>query len=159
MLKKRKLAKAIIVFDRNVKASELNLITNEFYGEVIITKKLIVDKDLTIECDLFVGGDVVKKSPISECEIKINGDLCCCGDIHCNDIEVSGCFFAGGIIYSKNITVGEDFVCYDKVDAYGCNIIVVGDCEVLSIKAESVKVKGLVTTYGGISAKYLKAGY
>lgn len=159
MLKKRKLDKAIIVFDRNVKASELNLVTNEFYGEVIITKKLIVDKDLNIECDLFVVGDVVKKSPISEYEIKINGDLCCCGDVHCNDIEVSGFFFCRGIIYSKDINVGADFVCYNKVDAFGCNIIVIGECEVLSIKAESVKVKRVVTTYGGISAKYLKAGY
>ena len=102
MLKKRKVADAtIVVFDRNVKASELNLITNQFYGEVIITKKLIVDKDLNIECDLFVVGDVVKKSPISEYEIKINGDFCCCSDIHCNDIDVSGCFFVTGLSIQK----------------------------------------------------------
>ena len=87
---------AIIVIDKIVKASELNALTQDFEGDVVITKKLILDKDVDISCNLHVIGGIARKTPISEPNININGDFYCYGEIHCNNINVSGYF------YSKN---------------------------------------------------------
>ena len=158
MVKGRNATEVIVVFNRNVKASELNKVVNGFHGKVVVTKKLIVDKALDIECDLDVLGDVMRKSPISEYPIKVNGDFSCYGDMHCNTIYVGGSFSCEGIIYSKSITVCEDFVCYDKVDAYGSNITVAGDFEAFAVKADSIIVMNSISVYGSISARCVKAG-
>ena len=159
MVKGREITEATIVFDRNVKASELNLITEGFCGEVVIIKKIIVDENLNIGFDLFVLGGVAKKSPISDYKLKIDGDFYCYGDIHCNSINVRGCFVCEGIIYSKDIIVGENFVCYDEVDVFGSRIVVVGDFEALAVKADTIIVMNKITVYNSMSANCVKTGY
>lgn len=142
---------AIVVFERSIKASELNKLTNNFYGDVIITKKLIVDTEIDISCNLYIVGDIVRKYPISQSDININGDFWCYGEMHCHNVRVSGCFFAKKIIYSKNIRVRENFSCDDKVDAYGCSIIVAGDMECYDVISKSVECLGKINVHGSIS--------
>jgi len=141
-------SKSVIVFDRAVKASEINELTKDFYGDVIVTKKIVMDKGIDITCNLYVIGGIVRKYPISESNININGDFYCYGEMHCHNINVSGCFYSKKIVYSKNIRIGEDFLCDDKVDAYGCSIIVVGNFECYDIIAKSVECLEKIRIHG-----------
>lgn len=152
--------KAIVVVDKVVKASELNALTQGFGGDVIITKKLVIDKEVDISCNLHVIGSIVRKNPISEFDVNINGDFYCYGEIRCNNINVSGYFYAENYIYSRNIKVGENFVCNSKVDAFGCDIIVAGDFECPSVTAKKVRVLGQANIYGSVSvSEGIKTGY
>lgn len=142
---------SIIVFDKVVKASKLNSLIKDFCGDVIITKKLIIDKKIDVVCNLHVIGGVVRKYPISDFDININGDFYCYGEMHCHNIKVSGCFYSQNIIYSRNIKVGEDFLCNNKVDAFGCDIIVAGNFECNDIVAGKVECLGQIKIKGSIS--------
>jgi len=163
MNKERKIAKknAIVVFNKAVKASELNKITQGFEGDVVIRKKLIVDQEIDISCNLYVIGGITRKSPISEFNINVNGDLYCYGQVHCNNINISGYFYSENHIYSKNIKVGENFLCDAKIDAYGYEIVVAGNLECKDgIVAEEVRILGTSNINGSISvAKSIKTGY
>lgn len=153
-MNKRKLNEpnTVIVFDRIVKASELNTLIKSFCGDVVITKKLVVDKQIDIACNLYVIGGIVRKHAISEYDININGDLYCYGEIHCHNINVSGYFYSKDIIYSKDIKVGESLSCDNKVDAYACKVIVAGDLECEAIIAGRVEYFGDIEVKGSISA-------
>jgi len=152
--------KAIIVIDKIAKASELNELTQGFEGDVIVTKKLILDMDINISCNLHVMGCVSRKMPMSESNININGDFYCYGEIHCNNINVTGYLYSESLIYSRNIKVGENLLCDTKINAFGCNIIVAGDFECKSVVAEEIRVLGEVCINGSISvAKAIKTGY
>lgn len=160
-MNKRKLNEPkVVVFDRIVKASEISSLVKDFCGDVIITKKLIIDKKVDIVCNLHVIGGVVRKYPISDFDININGDFYCYGEMHCHNIKVSGCFYSQNIIYSRNIKVGEDFICNNKVDAFGCDIIVAGNLECNDIVAGiveclgQIKIKGSVSIAAGIISGY-----
>lgn len=142
---------SIIVFDKDVKARALDFLIKNFHGDVVITKKLIIDKKIDIACNLYVLGGVVRKYPMSEFDINIDGDFYCYGEIHCHNVNVSGYFYSRNIIYSRNIKVGENFLCDDKVNAYGCNVIVAGDLECDSILAGTVECLGTVKVKGSIS--------
>ena len=142
---------AVIVFDRVVKASELMKLTQCFWGDVVITKKLIVDKEIDISVNLHVVGSILRKSPISEYNININGDLFCYSEVHCNDINVSGSFYSERVIYSRNIKVGENLICNDKIDAFNCDIVVAGDLECYGVIAKSVRYFGQTNIKGSIS--------
>ena len=152
--------RAIIVIDKIAKASELNELTQGFEGDVIVTKKLVLDKNIDVSCNLHVMSVIARKTPISESNININGDLYCYGEIHCNDINVSGYFYSKNLIYSRNIKVGENFLCNAKIDAFGCNIIVAGDLECRGVVAEEVRTLGEASIKGPISvSKSIKTGY
>jgi len=152
--------KAIVVFDKIVKVSELNALTQGFDGDVIITKKLIIDKDVDITCNLHVLGNIVRKIPISEFSLNINGDLYCYGEILCNDINVSGYFYSEKIIYSRNIKVGENLVCDSKIDAFGCDIIVAGNLECQGLIAKKIRVLQEVSVCGSMAvSESIEIGY
>lgn len=159
MVKERKITEEILVFNRSVKATELNLISKEYHFKTIVANKIIIDEDLNIECNLYVLGEILRKHSFSEYDININGDLICYGDVHCNNIKVMGIFISEGMIYSKNISVGEDFLCYDKVNSFGHDIAVAGDIEVFAIKAESIITMSDIIVYESISAKNVRTGY
>ncbi len=142
---------SIIVLDRVVKASDLNCLIKDFGGDVIITKKLVIDKKVDISCNLYVMGEIVRKYPISEYDININGDFYCYGEIHCHNINVKGYFYSQNVIYSKNIKVGENFLCDSKVDAYGCDVIVAGDFECYGVTARTVEYFGQIRVCGPTS--------
>ena len=142
---------AVIVFDRNVKASELNKLLEGFWGDVVITKKLIVDKKVDIAVNLYVIGGITRKSPIIEDSINIDGDLYSYGEVHCNDINVSGTFYSEKIVYSGAIKVGEHLLCNDKIDAYNCDVIVAGDIECYGIMARKVYYLGKTDIQGKVS--------
>ena len=162
MKKERKITKsnAIVVCDKITKASEINLLAQDFTGDIVITKRLILDQDINISCNLHAIGDIVRKSPISEFSININGDLYCYDEIHCNDIKVSGYFYSKNTINSKNIKVGENFVCEEEIDAYGCNIVVIGNLECKGVVAKEIRVLGEASITGSISVtNAIKTGY
>ena len=152
-MNKRKImaTNSVIVFDKVVKASQLNNLTSKFSGDVIITKKLVIDKKIDISCNLYVIGGIVRKYSISELDININGDLHCYGEIHCHNINVNGDFYSQDIIYSRNIKVGENFLCIGKLDAYGCKVIVAGDFECNDIIAGKVECLGKIRIKGSTS--------
>ena len=52
MNKKRNVTKAILSFNQDVKASELEEFLEGFKGDVVIAKKLIIDKEIKISCNL-----------------------------------------------------------------------------------------------------------
>jgi len=162
MNKERKVIEpnAIIVFDRNVKASELNLIAKDFNGDVIITKKLMIDSDLNIEYNLHVISDIMCRSKMFEHNINIKGDLYCYGKISCHDINVWQNFYCEDIIYSTDIKVGGDMCSNNTIHAYGHKIVVAGNLNCEGIVAEDVAVLGRLNIQGTISAsKSIKIGY
>jgi len=57
--------------------------------------------------------------------------------------------------------VGEAFVCVEKVDAYGHDIVVAGTLECLGgVVAEEIRVFGEATIKGSISvSKAIRTGY
>lgn len=142
---------AVIVFNRTVKASELNELLEGFGGDVVITKKLIVDKEINISVNLYVIGGITRKSPLVEERINIDGDLYSYGEVHCNDINVSGTFYSEKVVYSGAIKVGEHLLCDDKIDAYNCDVIVAGDIECYGIMARKVYYLGKTDIQGKTS--------
>lgn len=151
---------AIIVIDKIAKASELNELTHGFDGDVVITKKLFVDKNVDISCNLYVLGGIARKNLMIETDININGDFYCYGEIHCNNINVSGYFYSKKPIYARDIRVAENFTCDDKIDVYGHDIIVAGDFKCKGVVAEEVRVLGEASINGSTSvSKSIKTGY
>ena len=162
MITERKIVepKAILVINKIVKASELNELTHGFDGDVVITKKLFVDKKVDISCNLYVVGGIARKNLMIETDININGDFYCYGEIHCNDINVSGYFYSQKTIYAKDIKVAENFICDDKIDVYGHDIIVAGNFKCKGVVAEEVRVLGEASINGSTSvSKSIKTGY
>ena len=159
MNKERNVTKKILVFNQDVKASELENLINGFIGDVVITKKLIIDKELNVMCNLYVMDGIKRKSPITEYPITINGNLYCYDEIHCKDINVDGTLFCRSFIYAKNICVEGDFICYAKTNAFGSTIRVSGDLVSYGIKAEEVFVLNSIKAYGPISAPFIRSGY
>lgn len=159
MNKKRNVTNAVIVFNRNVKISELNSVGKDFEGDIVITKKLIIDKEIELFGNLHVIGGIKRKSPITEYAMIVNGNLYCYDEIHCQDILVDGSFFCESFIYAKNIIVEGDFTCCAKTDCYGCNVIVSGDIKCYGIKADKVLALDRILAYGPISSNYTRSGY
>lgn len=159
MNKKRNVTNAVIVYDRDVRVSELESIGKDFEGDIIINQKLIIDKEVETFGNLHVIGGIKKKSPITEYAIMINGNLYCYDEVHCNDINVDGNFFCRSFIYAKNICVEGDFICYAKTNAFGSTIRVSGDLVSYGIKAEEVFVLNSIKAYGPISAPFIRSGY
>ena len=162
MNKERKITKsnAIVVCDNITKASEINLLVQNFTGDIVIPKRLVLDQDINISCNLYAIGGIVRKSPISEFSININGDFYCYDEIHCNNINVSGYCYSKNIIISRSIKVGEDCVCEEKISAYGCNIIVAGNLECKGVVAKEIRVLGEASITGSISVtNAIKTGY
>lgn len=159
MNKKRNVTNAVIVYDRDVKISELENFGKDFIGDIVINKRLIIDKKVELFGNLHVIGGIKRKSPITEYAINIIGNLYCYDEIHCQDINIDGNFFCESFIYAKNITVEGNFICYAKTDCFGCSVIVSGDIKCYGIKADKVLALDRLWAYGPISANYTRSGY
>ena len=162
MIKERKVTNtnAIIVFDRNVKTSELNSMLEDFSGDAIITKRLIIDQDLDVKCNLHVMGNIMCKNRMFAHSINVDGDLYCYSPISCYNINVTGYLYCADSIYATSITVGEDMIVIESVHAYGHKIIVAGDFMSKGVVAEKVIVLGNISRKGTISVtKFIKTGY
>ena len=159
MNKERNVTKAILSFNQDVKASELEKLVEGFEGDVVITKKLIIDKELKLFCNLYVMDKIKRKSPIAAYPITINGNLYCYDEVHCNDINVDGNFFCESFMYAKNICIEGDFTCCGKIDAYGSVIRVAGDFECYGASAKKVVVLNSIRSYGLIASPFIRSGY
>lgn len=159
MEKERKVTKqgAIIVFDRDVNASELNKLTKNFDGDIVILGKLFIDEDLHTNCNLYIIGDI---TCCAEKNIHVGGDLECYSEIGAYNIYVDGCFYCEGNISSDNIKVRESFWCKSRIEAYSGEITVIGDFECHGIKVRSLNVVGKTCMEGYICViKFIKTGY
>lgn len=135
MKKERKVinSNAIIVFDRNITATELNEALENFHGDVVIKGSLLLNDDLNVECNLFVDGVIAASNKVTSINIKgdllihatnchkitVSGDLFCIEmkkkyskvEIKSEDICVGGTFYCEGNIIAKNIEVGASLEC------------------------------------------------
>lgn len=160
MNKERKVInpKAIIVFDKDVHASELNKITHR--GKIVINKKLIIDADLNMENTIFVMGNIIYKSLIYDYSINVKGSLYCYGHVNCHNINVSSHLYCEDGICSKNIKVRENFWCNNKINAYGGDVTVAGDLECMhEVEADCISVLGSMHIHGRVDANKINVGY
>lgn len=159
MQKERKVieSNAVIVFDRDVNASELNMLTKEFSGDIVILEELLINENLHVKNNLHIMRDIVC---YSENEINVDGDLQCYSEIGGYNIWVSGCLYCKGTISSDNINVGESFCCENRIEAYGGKITVMGDFECHGVKAKTVTVLGRIAMEGSVFVRnFIRGGY
>ena len=144
----------IVVFNNPVKASKLNSLLNDFYGDVIVNSDVAVDMNLNLHCNLHVIGDI---ECIHNNKINIDGDLYCDGDVDCYDICVSGIFYCSKYIDSADVMVGE--LITDEIQAYAAEIVVGGDLECDNINAERIFVFGKIEVKNSIICGIVKSNY
>ena len=159
MNKERNVTNSILFLNQDIKASELEKLVEGFNGDVVIAKKLILDKELNLSCNLYVLDKIKRKNPIVAYTITVRGNLYCYDEIHCNNINVDGTLFCESFIYAKNISVEGDFTCYSKIDAYGSVIRVAGDFECYGATAKKIVVLNSIRAYGTIAAPFVRSGY
>ena len=148
---------ATIFFDRDVNASELKALLKDFKGDAILLEKLVLDTNLELECNIYVIGNV--ETDLLWPDFTIKGDLICYGSIDAYNIDVMGCCYSKLEIDATNITVGEHFLCSDKVYANNNNITVAGDFECYSVEAGSIFVLGKMKAEQGLMSDYVEVSY
>ena len=153
MERQENLTNAIIVFDRDVTAEELNTLFDDFQGDIVITGNLdLGNVDLFLKCNnLYVMGEItVNENTITE----IEGNLWIEGRIDCFDLKVNGSVYCGGYVLSTEVAVSEDFFVDETVEADDSDIYVGGDfiCngevsadEIVVLK--KLEVKGNIQVY------------
>ena len=130
MNKERKVTQAItsVVFNGDVSANEVNEVLKEFYGEVIIKGRLLLNESLNLESNLFVEGSIDAEDTVTS-------------------INITGNVFAHAI-NCNHITISEDLYCLDLNKEY----IEVG------IDSEEICIGGTLYCEGNIIAKKIKVG-
>ena len=147
---------AIIVFDRDVRMSELNELTKDFNGDIVITGELLVDECPHIKCDLHIMGYVICTPDQS---FNVEGDLYCYNEMASYNMCIDGNLYCEGTISSDDIRVEGTLCCKGKIEAYGGKITVMGDFECHGIKANTVEVYGETYMEGPISIrKFMRSG-
>lgn len=146
---------AVVVFDRDVTATELNSYRELLHGDVVIWGDLNVDTDLDISCNVYVIGMV---EAVYQKTINIKGDLDCESSIDCYDIEVSGSIWCDGVINSKDIRVGENLYCEMDIQAMDSNVIVVGELECFRIDANEIYILNKLRVKEAIEADIVEVG-
>ena len=162
MNKERKVieSNAIVVFDRNVYANELNEFFKEFKGDIIINGDLIFDVDLIIQCDnLYVIGEITLMLTLLWPDILVEGNMYVYGDIDCYKINVNGSICCMKRINSFEINVSENVYAKDGIGTNGYDINVGGDlvCED-DIKAAEIIVLQKMYVTGTIEADSISVG-
>lgn len=126
-------SQAIVVFNHDVTAIQLNKILKNFHGDVVIKGSLLLNDNLNIACNVFVDGDISGEDKVTSINIKgdlyihatnchhitVSGDLYCLDlnkeytevKIKSEDICVGGTLYCEGDIIARNIEVGESLEC------------------------------------------------
>ena len=102
----------IVVFDKNVKASEIRGLFKDRDGDIIINGQLIVDDcseepiickkiyvngiDVYANCDINVKGDIISRGNICLCNMTIEGSICCLGNLNATKLNVEGNVYVSG---------------------------------------------------------------
>ena len=146
---------AVVFFDRDVTATELNSYRELLHGDVVIWGDLDVDTDLNIDCNVYVIG--VVKAPYNN-TINIQGDLYCEGPIDGWDINVSGDLYCEGIINSTDIKVGENLYCGMDIQAMNSKVAVAGELECFKIDADEICVLNKLMVKEQVSADVVEVG-
>ena len=146
---------ALVFFNRDTTASELNQVYEGFQGEIVINGTLFLDVTLELTCDLYVMGEF-KKKPSSRHNVFIDGSLYCPEEVQCYYIDVNGNICCGGLDCDE-ICVGENLLC-ENIDAWS-EIAVAGDIEASTLKTRYIYVLGKMLVEDEISAIGIKVGY
>ena len=149
----------VVVFEEDVKASQLNKILKDFRGEAIVNKDIDIDEHIHLKCNLYVMGDVICKLPFNGYDIFITGDFYCFGKVDCEDIRINGNLYCATSINASNIKVKENFWCEDSLVVMDTGIVVGGDFECYSIEVNEISVLGTIKVESGIYAAKINAGY
>lgn len=112
---------ATIVFDRDVKSSELSKLPINFEGDIIINGILTFDNENTIKCDNLYAAVVVSDSE----SVNIIGNLYTERDINVYDIEVDGSIYCGNDFSAVDVSVAGDCVT-DGTFGESCSYIEIG---------------------------------
>lgn len=124
---------AIVVFDRYVRASELNALFNDFHGDIVINGGLLLyEDDLCINCDNLYVECIELIDGCAYPGIRMKGNLYVNGDCEAYDIEVNGSVYCQGNFESTEIDIAEDFFVKGEVDAYNSHIHMGGEFICLS---------------------------
>ena len=134
----KRINNAILVFDRDVEATELEPLLKDFEGDVIINGTLMIDDAIRITCDNLYVENI---DSYVYCDVELIGNLIIRGyGCFCN-ISVNGSIYSGGYINSHRINVAEDVHSRGGINAGGHDICVGGSLiSNASIKARSIKV-------------------
>ena len=150
---------AVVVFDSDVNASELNELFKGFQGDIIINGDLILDaEELRIKCDnLYVIGGI--KTTGILCAILVEGNMYTEGYIDCLDININGTFFSRDTINAYAINISEDLYCLSDIYTNGYDINVGGElvCED-EIDAAEILVLQNIHVKNRIEADSIKVG-
>lgn len=156
MNKERKVIEpnAIVVFDRDVRTSELNALFKDFHGDIVINGVLLLyEENLCISCDNLYVEYIAESYGPGYPEIKMKGNLYVNGDCGTYDIKVNGSVYCQGNVSSTNIDIAEDFFVEGDVDAYNKDVHVGGDftCEGSIESVDSLKVLGKFKVDGSLN--------
>ena len=127
MNEERNVSEPIVVFNKNVRTSELNELFKEFQGDIIVNGNLILnEKKLVIKCDnLYVTGGI--SMSINNTDVCVIGNLYVGDDIDCCNINVNGSICCTGCISSLEIDIAEDLYCENGIDTCGYDMNVGGE--------------------------------
>lgn len=137
-----------LVFDRNIKTSELNSLIKEFCREVVITGDLVIDQKFNSNCNMHVKGKVIHKGIWNEYPFCVKGDLYCESEVSCLNIEVAGSFYCEGDILCRDIRVEKNFQCNRQINAFGHTVIVKGNLKCSGIQAKELLYSGVIDIHG-----------
>ena len=124
----------IVVFDRDVKASELNKLAKNFFGDLVVNGNLLLDEDLQLNCNLYIK-NISCDNFLGYKSLRINGALFC-NMVDVSNISVQDLY--ANQIEALKIYVAGDVECIGKV--YAHKIEYIGSIYLKEIGAvESIK--------------------
>ena len=103
----------IIVFDRDVKASELNKLAKNFIGDLVVNGNLLLDEELQLSCNLYVE-NISCDNFLGYKSLRIDGALFC-NMVDASNIIVQDLY--ANHIEAFEIDVAGDMECLGKVYA------------------------------------------
>lgn len=132
-----------IVFNRDIKSSELAVIPEDFRGDIIINGELNIEDDFSIQCDNLY----VVKVTANGLDIHVEGNFYSIEDLWCYDLKVNGSVYCDAKVDSMNILVSQDFVA--KTLETNCSKVIIGG----DFTCDNVESMESITVYGKTQTK------
>lgn len=146
-----------VVFDGDVKWSEVEELFRDFKGDIVIHGDLELEKDSRIICDnIYIMGSIREEGCV---DVTVEGTLFVYGEIDCCNLTVNGSVFCNEYMCVFETNVSEDLYSKRAIDACGYDINVGGDfvCD-SEIEAADITVLGKFYVAGRIEADSIFVG-
>lgn len=141
--------KAVVVFDRDVKASEVRFFNYYNVDAIVINGDFLVDVDIVAKFDVHVMGNIICHPDKT---VAVYGELTCYKEIAGYNIWIAGDFYCEGSISADYIKVRDTFYCKSKIEAWNSTVTVLGELECKGIKAEKLELYGKAFIDGPVNA-------